>query len=211
MGFSARVALNAPKTPGGMRTMSLADGSVSAETAEADRRLSLRFLNWAHFLDHYVILIFPTVVLGLEAVYNRSYGDLLMLSTAAFTAFGMFALPCGWLADHWSRRNMMAIYFLGTGVSCIAVGFTQDFFTLAIALFAVGLFGAVYPPVGIPMVIDLAVNRGCTMAWNGVWGNIGVSVAAGITAYITATLGWRAAFFVPGGLFLVTGITYVLL
>ena len=100
------------------------------------RRRSLGFLNWAHFLDHYVILIFPTVVLGLEAVYRRGYGDLLMLSTAAFTAFGLFALPCGWLADHWSRRNMMAIYFFGTGLSCIAVGLTQDFHTLAIALFA---------------------------------------------------------------------------
>src|SRR5262245_45318314 len=201
MGFSARVALNAPKTPGGMRTMSLADGSVSAETAEADRRLSLRFLNWAHFLDHYVILIFPTVVLGLEAVYRRSYGDLLMLSTAAFTAFGMFALPFGWLADHWSRRNMMAIYFVGTGLSCLAVGLTQDFHTLALALFGVGVFAAIYHPVGIPMVIDSAINRGRTMAWNGVCGNIGVSVAAGVTAWITATIGWRSAFFVPGVLF----------
>jgi MFS family permease len=191
--------------------MSLADAAAPPEAAEMHRRRSLGFLNFAHFLDHYVILIFPTVVLGLEAVYRRSYGDLLMLSTAAFTAFGMFALPCGWLADHWSRRNMMVIYFFGTGVSCIAVGFTQDFHTLAIALFAVGVFAAIYHPVGIPMVIDTAINRGRTMAWNGVCGNIGVSVAAGITAWITVTAGWRAAFFVPGALFLVSGVAYTML
>src|SRR5436190_20470920 len=149
------------------------------------RRRSIGFLNWGHFLDHYVILIFPTVVIGLEAVYQRSYGDLLILSTAAFTAFGLFALPFGWLADHWSRRNMMWIYFLGTGVSCIAVGFAQNFTMLAIALFAVGIFAAIYHPVGIPMVIDTAINRGRTMSWNGVSGNIGVSVAAGMTALIT--------------------------
>src|ERR1051325_2996062 len=58
---------------------------------ERARRRSIGFLNWAHFLDHYVILIFPTVVIGLEAVYGRSYGELLVLSTAAFTAFGLFA------------------------------------------------------------------------------------------------------------------------
>ena len=191
--------------------MSIADATVSPETAELHRRRSLGFLNWAHFLDHYVILIFPTVVLGLEAVYRRGYGDLLMLSTAAFTAFGLFALPCGWLADHWSRRNMMAIFFLGTGLSCIAVGLTQDFHTLAIALFAVGLFAAIYHPVGIPMVIDAAVNRGRTMAWNGVCGNIGVSVAAAGTAWITATIGWRSAFFVPGVILLISGIAYVML
>ena len=57
------------------------------------------FLNWGHLLDHYVLLIYPTVVLGLEAVYNRPYGDLLMLSTAAFTVFGLLALPCGWIAE----------------------------------------------------------------------------------------------------------------
>jgi predicted MFS family arabinose efflux permease len=49
------------------------------------------------------------------------------------------------------------------------------------------------------------------MAWNGVCGNIGVSVAAGITAWITVTAGWRAAFFVPGALFLVSGVAYTML
>src|SRR3954464_4322490 len=92
--------------------------TVQSETA---RRRSIGFLNWAHFLDHYVILIFPTVVIGLEAVYGRSYGDMLILSPAAFTAFGLFALPAGWLADKWSRRNMIAVYFFGTGV-CGAPG-----------------------------------------------------------------------------------------
>ena len=67
---------------------------------ENARRRAIGFLNLAHFLDHYVILIFPTVVIGLEAVYGRSYGELLALSTAAFTAFGLFALPSGWLADN---------------------------------------------------------------------------------------------------------------
>src|SRR5258705_11405549 len=90
--------------------------------AESARRRSIGFLNWAHFLDHYVILIFPTVVIGLEAVYGRSYGDLLILSTAAFTAFGLFALPAGWLADKWSRRNMIVLYYFGTGICCALVG-----------------------------------------------------------------------------------------
>jgi MFS family permease len=172
------------------------------------RRRSIGFLNWGHFLDHYVILIFPTVVIGLEVVYRRSYGDLLILSTAAFTAFGLFALPFGWLADHWSRRNMLWIYFLGTGIACIAVGLAPDFTTLAIALLAVGIFAAIYHPVGIPMVIDSAINRGRTMAWNGVFGNIGVSIAAGVTGVITAWWGWQVAFFVPAVLFIATGLVY---
>ncbi len=176
---------------------------------ESARRRSIGFLNWAHFLDHYVILIFPTVVIGLEAVYGRSYGELIALATAAFTAFGLFALPAGWLADNWSRRNMIALYFFGTGACCLLVGLSQSFETLALALFGVGLFAAIYHPVGTPMVVDAATKRGRTMAFNGICGNIGVSVASGCTALIAASLGWRYAFFLPAAVFVVTGFVYL--
>jgi MFS family permease len=177
--------------------------------AESARRRSIGFLNWAHFLDHYVILIFPTVVIGLEAVYGRPYGELLVLSTAAFTAFGLFALPSGWLADKWSRRNMIAAYFLGTGACCVLVGLSQSVETLALALFGVGLFAAIYHPVGTTMIVDAAVQRGRTMAFNGICGNIGVSIASGCTALIAAFLGWRFAFFIPAAIFIMTGFAYL--
>ena len=173
------------------------------------RTRTIGFLNWGHLLDHYVLLIYPTVVLGLEAVYERPYGDLLALSTAAFTVFGLLALPCGWIADHWSRRNMMAVYFFGTGLATAAVGLAPSFTVLAIALCAVGVFAAIYHPVGLPTLVDTAVNRARTMSWNGVFGNIGVSIASGVTAFIVVAISWRAAFFVPAAVFIVTGILYV--
>jgi MFS family permease len=176
---------------------------------ETARRRSIGFLNLAHFLDHYVILIFPTVVIGLEAVYGRPYGELLILSTAAFTAFGLFALPSGWLADKWSRRNMIAVYFFGTGACCVLVGLSQSFETLALSLFGVGLFAAIYHPVGTPMIVDAAVQRGRTMAFNGICGNIGVSIASGCTAVIASSLGWRYAFFIPAVFFFLSGIAYL--
>src|SRR6185436_18817711 len=181
----------------------------TAAQDETSRRRSIGFLNWAHFLDHYVILIFPTVVIGLEAVYGRPYGELLVLSTAAFTAFGLFALPSGWLADKWSRRNMIAAYFFGTGACCVLVGISESFETLALALFGVGLFAAIYHPVGTPMIVDQAVVRGRTMAFNGICGNIGVSIASGCTALIAAYLGWRFAFFIPAAVFILSGVAYL--
>ena len=84
------------------------------------RRVSIGFLNWAHALDHFVILIYPFVVIELQAVYGRSYAELIALSTPAFIAFGLFSLPAGWLADRWSRRNMMVAFYLGCGASLIA-------------------------------------------------------------------------------------------
>src|SRR4051812_50105570 len=80
-------------------------------------RRAIVFLNWAHAIDHYVLLIFPTVVLSLEAFYRRPYGELIALGTPCFVAFGVFSLPAGWLADHWSRRNMMVVVYAGCGLS----------------------------------------------------------------------------------------------
>ena len=95
----------------------------NARSAEASRRLVIGFLNWAHALDHFVILIYPTVVIELAAIYGRSYANLIALSTASFVAFGLFSLPAGWLGDHWSRRNLMVAFYIGCGLSLVAAAF----------------------------------------------------------------------------------------
>ncbi len=173
------------------------------------RRLSIGFLHWAHALDHFVILIFPTVVIELEVVYGRSYSELIALATASFIAFGLFSLPAGWLADRWSRRNMMVAFYVGCGLSLIGAAFAPSLTALAVALFALGIFAAIYHPVGTAMVIEAATQRGRTVAFNGVCGNLGISLAAGITAVLTAALSWRGAFLVPGLVCVATGAAYL--
>ena len=108
-----------------------------------DARRKLGFINIAHFLDHYVLLIFPTVVLGLESELNRPYGELIALSTACFVAFGLFSLPAGWLGDHWSRRRMIAVFFFGCAASLFAVTIAPNMIALATALFVLGVFAAI--------------------------------------------------------------------
>ena len=172
-------------------------------------RRSIAFINWAHALDHYVMLIFPTVVISLEVVYGRSYAELIALGTASFIAFGVFSLPAGWLGDRWSRRDMMALFYAGCGLSLLAAGIAPNLIALACALFALGVFAAIYHPVGIAMLIEQASARGRSLAFNGVCGNLGVALAAGMTAALIATLGWRAAFLVPGTICLITTFVYL--
>jgi MFS family permease len=183
--------------------------SAASPAGLSRRRLSIGFLNWAHALDHFVILIYPTVVIELQIVDGRSYSDLIALSTASFIAFGLFSLPAGWLADRWSRRNMMIAFFLGCGASLIGAAFAPSLTALAVALFVLGIFAAIYHPVGTAMVIASATQRGRTLAFNGVCGNLGISLAAGVTALLTAALSWRGAFFVPGIVCIATGAAYI--
>jgi MFS family permease len=181
----------------------------SAALDDAGRRRSIAFLNWAHAIDHFVLLIYPTVVIGLEVIYQRPYSELIALSSAAFLAFGIFSLPAGWLADRWSRRNMMAAFYLGCGVSLAAAGIAPNLATLAVAMFALGIFAAIYHPVGMAMLIEASGAKGRTLAFNGVCGNLGVSLAAGISGALAYWVSWRAAFFVPALVSFVSGIVYL--
>ncbi len=175
------------------------------------KRRQLAFINAAHFVDHYVLLIFPTVVIGLETDLKRSYADLILLSSACFVAFGLFSLPWGWLGDHWSRRKLMAIFFLGCSGSLIAAALAPNMFMLAVALFVLGIFAAIYHPVGITLLLSNAKDRGRDLATNGVFGNLGVAFAPGVTALIAYLAGWRMAFVIPAVIFAGIGFAYTMM
>jgi MFS family permease len=178
-------------------------------TNERQVKVAIGFINWAHAIDHFVMLIFPTVVLGLEVVYGKSYGELIALGTASFIAFGVFSLPAGWLADRWSRRNMMGLFYFGCAASLLAAGLAPNLVVLGCALFALGMFAAIYHPVGTAMLIEQAITRGRSLAFNGVCGNLGAALAAGMTAGLIAAFGWRAAFLVPAAILFASAIVFL--
>ncbi|MGA7328808.1 MAG: MFS transporter [Rhodomicrobium sp.] len=178
--------------------------------AEQSRRTIL-FVNWAHALDHFVLLIFPTAVIAIAADMHRDYSELISLSTGAFVAFGLFALPVGWLADRFGRRTVLNWFFFGYGASCMLVALSVNVLTLGLSLFVLGIFSAIYHPIGAAIIISNTTQIGRALGINGVWGNFGAALASGITGALAAALGWRAAFFVPGAILIATGIAFALL
>jgi MFS family permease len=185
--------------------------ATPAPQPESARQRAIVFLNLAHAIDHFVLLIFPAVVITLEVVYARPYAELIALSTAAFVAFGVFSLPAGWLADRWSRRNMMAVFYFGCAAALVGAGLAPTPLWLAVAMCALGMFAAIYHPVGMAMLIDVAKARPRTLAFNGVCGNLGVTLAAGISTTLAASIDWRAAFLLPAAICFATGIAYLAL
>ncbi|HEY7798308.1 MAG TPA: MFS transporter [Hyphomicrobiaceae bacterium] len=177
--------------------------------SQARERVHFLLLNIGHFLDHLFTLIFATVAaLALTREWGLGYADLLKYAAPGFFAFGVFALPAGWLADRWSREGMMGVFFVGIGVSAIATAFARTPLEIAVGLFVVGMFAAIYHPVGLAIVVQKWRNTGMRIAVNGVWGNLGVASAALITGYFIDHGGWRAAFIVPGVVSILIGIAY---
>ena len=169
---------------------------------------TIAFLNLGHALDHWFMLVFPTVALAIGPSFAMSYGELLTLTLGGWIAFGALSIPAGWLGDRWSRHAMMTIFFVGIGgASCLA-GLAQGPATMAAALTLIGVFAAIYHPVGIAMLVRSHPRTGRALGVNGFFGNLGVAAAALATGALVGLLGWRWAFVVPGLISIGAGIAF---
>ncbi|MGJ5178475.1 MFS transporter [Bradyrhizobium oligotrophicum] len=174
-------------------------------------RRVIGFVNAAHFIDHYAMLIFAAAVIIMGPALGMAYADLLPYATPGFIAFGAGSLLTGWLGDRWSRRHMMLIFYLGIGLSMISVGLVQTPSQLGEALLAIGLFASIYHPVGTAMLVSYADRFGRDMGLNGVFGNLGVASSALVTGVVGQYLGWRFTFIVPGVITIGIGVVFAML
>lgn len=172
------------------------------------------FINAAHTLTHYGLLVLATASLAIVqqdgAVFGTEFGPILALGTAMFVIYGLGALPMGWLAARFGRKALMSAFFLGGGTAMAAAGFTDGPWGLAAALAVMGAFSAIYHPIGTAIIAEAGGDRvGRAMGINGVFGNLGVALAPIVTAFIAAQMGWRWAFVIPGVVCIAIGLAYL--
>ena len=184
--------------------------NITLEEPVSTQRIRFLFLNIGHFLDHLFVLIFATAAaLTLVTEWNMSYGELIPYATPGFVAFGVCAIPAGWLADKWSREGMIVVFFVGIGAASILAGFADSPLELAAYLTLVGAMAAIYHPVGLALVVQGRERTGVPLAINGIFGNMGVASAALITGFLIDTAGWRQAFIIPGVLSILVGLGFL--
>ena len=171
-------------------------------------RIRVWFLNAGHFVDHFCMLIFATAVIAMAVEFDMSYGSLLAVATPSFILFGAAALGAGWLGDRWSRSNMMVVFFIGIGAACILVGMATSVTMIGISLALLGLFAAIYHPVGIAMLVQGAPRLGFRLGVNGIFGNMGVAFAPLAAGFLISVFDWRMAFILPGLFCIGIGIAF---
>ncbi|MEE9304560.1 MAG: MFS transporter [Thiotrichaceae bacterium] len=172
-------------------------------------RIHFAFLNLGHLYDHLFMLVFATTAaLSLSHEWGMKYAELIPYATPGFVAFGTCSVPAGWLADKWSRKGMMVIFFIGIGLSSILTSLAKTPIQIGIGIFFIGLFAGIYHPVGLALVVQGREKAGVPVAINGVFGNMGVACAALITGFLIDHAGWRSAFIWPGIVSIATGIIY---
>ena len=172
--------------------------------------IQIFLINIGHGLVHLLMLLFPVVAALTATFFDADYSTLIMLTTGSWVAFGLGALPAGWLADRWSRHSMMSIFFFGSGLSCFLIAISQNYTQIALALFLLGVFASIYHPVGIAMLAEgKPETMGRRLAFNGVWGNLGVAFSTIVAAGLANLLGWQAAFYIPGLISFAIGVIWL--
>jgi MFS family permease len=100
------------------------------------------------------------------------------------------------------------VFFFGIGSATILTGLASGPAQIALGLTLIGVFAAIYHPVGIAMLVANRDNVGRVLGVNGVFGNVGVAFSALLAGALAATAGWRAAFIVPGAITLAVGVAF---
>ena len=127
----------------------------------------------------------------LAAKFDLSYEEIIAYGAFGFVLFGGMAPVAAQLADKFSRSLLMVIFHFGIGLAAIVAGCAQSVWRLAVAIALIGVFAAIYHPVGIAMLIKSNHKIGFRLGVNGVFGNMGVAAAPLITGMLLAHGDWH--------------------
>jgi len=175
--------------------------------------LRLLYLNFGHFIDHMLILIFAKAAFsaGIDFGFGKdgAYAEMLFYGIPSLVLFGACAPIAAHMADHWNRNGMLTVFFVGIGLASILTGFAQSLLQIGFGLALIGIFASIYHPVGIAMVIEGGGKVGWRLGLNGLWGNMGVAAAPLVTGLILVQFDWRMAFIIPGSISILIGLGFL--
>ena len=159
-----------------------------------------------HLMMHMFAAFYFVIVLAIEDDWNFSYDELINLWLLGSLLVGLGSIPAGWLSDRWSRSGMLAIMFIGLGVSSILCGLSNNKFSLMINLSALGLFCSIYHPAGISWVVNTSKETGKALGFNNIFGGVGIGLGAFSSGLIIDLYNWNYAFIFPGAISIIIGI-----
>ncbi len=174
---------------------------------ENDSKLTVTYAALGHLLMHMFAAFYFVIVLAIEDDWKLSYDELLNLWFLGSLLVGLGALPAGWISDRWSRSGMIAIMFIGLGISSLLCGLSGNKVSLFISLSLLGLFCAIYHPAGISWVVNTSKETGKALGFNNIFGGVGIGLGAFFAGVLIEQFNWQAAFMLPGMISLVVGLS----
>jgi MFS family permease len=160
---------------------------------------------------HFYEQIFPALLMTMVLYFQIDIAKAGWMQTLLALAFGLGALPAGYIADRIGSKRIILVYLVGAGLSCLFISTARSVAGLAIGLAAMGAFISLYHPAGTTLITTQVKEVGKSLGYHGIGGGLGLSIAP-VLATMLASLhqgqGWRIAFAVFGllGLLMAVGV-----
>jgi MFS family permease len=156
------------------------------------------------------MLILPALLLQLKDQFGVSITQITSLGTICYFLYGIMALPGGFLADKWSYKAVLTMFFIGTPAAACIVGSARSALGLGIGLALLGVFASLYHPSGLALVSHSVKERGKALGLHGMAGNLGLAFSPIIAGGLALRFSWRHSYYflsLPG---FIAGIVFIL-
>ncbi len=162
---------------------------------------SLAFLSLISVFNYLDRSILGLALPQIKAEMHVSDTALGLVSGLAFVLFyTVLGIPIAWLADRYSRRNIIAAGFAFWSLMTVLTGFVTGIWQLAVARFLMGAGEACGVAPSNSMIADLfrRARRPLAIALFGLASSVSLIVFFPIAGWIVTHHGWRAMFIAAG-------------
>ncbi len=147
----------------------------------------------AHFLCHTSVLIVTGLLVPLAREFDLNEFWVTVLPLSGYMLMGFGAVPAGMLTDRIGARPVLLLYFVLTGLAAAGAAVSQDAWSFAASLTALGMAASLYHPTGLAYISHGIRSRGRALGIHGVAGSLGLA-GSSIGLWMYSLGSWRAAY-----------------
>ncbi len=158
-----------------------------------------------HGLVHACVLLLPPLIVDLRAAFGVSLLAVASVANGMYLAFGLAAVPGGWLADRLGSRRVLALSASGCGLATAAAAVAPSFAFFATALVLLGACAGLHHPSGLSLVSRgvARTDQGRALGIHGLGGSLGEALGPVGAALAARAFGWRWGFATASALALI--------
>ena len=173
----------------------MSEARVAAKMTSSERKV-LGFVSLAHAINHVPEWSYAAVLSVVALEFGASKLVLGSIGTYFAIAFGVTALPSGWLADKLGSRKVLVVCQVAMAMASLVVAASPNLLVFGLAFTLLGLAAGLYHPAGLAFITRSVRHRARALGYHGVAGNVGTALAPASAAWIASLIFWRASFVV---------------
>ncbi|MBW1995495.1 MAG: MFS transporter [Deltaproteobacteria bacterium] len=152
----------------------------------------------SHSLVHLYEGILPPLIPLLLIEFSTDYFHLGVVVSVFSYAFGLGALPAGYLSDKAGANRLVAIFLFGAGILSVFIWSVDSLVAYGVLMGLIGLFCSLYHPAANTLISNAFQQKGSAFAINGIAGSLGIALVPLVSAWMGALMGWKSPYIVFG-------------